>query len=354
MERALFLAERGRGTAAPNPVVGAVIVTDDGVVVGQGAHMRAGGPHAEIVALDMAGVRARGATLYCTLEPCSHVGRTAPCVERIVPAGIRRLVAAMGDPNPLVAGAGFARLRGQGIDVDVGVGESDARRANLGFLKWITQKRPRVILKTAVSTDGFVGRADGRVRLTSPATDRYFQRQRAEIDAIAVGAGTVLVDDPLLTARDVWRDRPLVRVVFDWRLRVSPQASLFSTLAAGPVIMAIGQSAADAHPERVTRLAAAGAELRRFPDRNLSAVLESLGASEVTSLLVEGGPALQQAFADQGLMDAVQLVQTPAVLGDGVAAAPALLRRGLADGTAARRKAFGPDQLVEWDVHGAD
>ena len=156
MERALFLAERGRGTTSPNPVVGAVVVSDDGVVVGQGAHLRAGGPHAEVVALEMAGSRARGATLYCTLEPCSHTGRTGPCVERIVPAGIRRVVAAMGDPNPRVSGAGFARLRAEGVEVDVGVGEVEARRRNAAFVTWITKGRPLVTLKTAVSADGFV------------------------------------------------------------------------------------------------------------------------------------------------------------------------------------------------------
>ena len=357
MERALFLAERGRGTTSPNPVVGAVVVSDDGVVVGQGAHLRAGGPHAEVVALEMAGSRARGATLYCTLEPCSHTGRTGPCVERIVPAGIRRVVAAMGDPNPRVSGAGFARLRAEGVEVDVGVGEVEARRRNAAFVTWITKGRPLVTLKTAVSADGFVGRANERVQLTSDEADRYFQRQRAAIDAIAVGAGTMLADDPLLSARTVWRERPLVRVVFDWRLRVPPTARLFSTLQSGPVIMAVGQSAAEAHPERVEALARAGAEIRPFPGRNLAAVLESLASSGVTSLLVEGGPALQQAFVEQGLMDRVQVVRAPVVLGHGVPAAPAIARLEPAGGSRVNVTELGRDRLTEWDVrdvHGSD
>src|SRR5688572_18820546 len=234
MARALLLAERGRGTTTPNPLVGAVVVRPDGVVVGQGAHLKAGGPHAEVIALDVAGDNARGATLYCTLEPCCHVGRTGPCVERILSARIARVVAAVGDPNPRVAGRGFDFLRQHGVAVSRGVGAEFAARQNGPFLTWIRHHRPLVILKTAVSADGFVGRTDGRVQLTSQAADRWFQRQRAEVDAIAVGAGTVLIDNPLLTARDVYRARPLTRVIFDWHARVPADARVFSTVGEGP------------------------------------------------------------------------------------------------------------------------
>jgi diaminohydroxyphosphoribosylaminopyrimidine deaminase/5-amino-6-(5-phosphoribosylamino)uracil reductase len=192
IERAFFLGERGRGRTAPNPVVGAVIVSSRGVVVGQGAHLEAGGPHAEVIALDAAGSEARDGTLYCTLEPCSHVGRTGPCVERIVGAGIRRVVFPIRDPNPRVSGSGAAYLRAHGVDVTEGIGEEQARRQNAVFLTWITRLRPYVIVKAAVSSDGFVGRSGTRVKLTGAVADRYLQRQRAEVEAIAVGSGTVL------------------------------------------------------------------------------------------------------------------------------------------------------------------
>ncbi len=244
MARALFWAARGRGRTSPNPVVGAVVVSPDGVVLGQGAHLQAGGPHAEVHALEAAGARAKGATLYCTLEPCCHAGRTGPCVERVVAAGIARVVAAVEDPNPLVAGKGLAFLREHGVRVETGVGGRCAARQNESFFTWIRRGRPFVILKAAVSSDGFVGRPDRRVRLTGPEADRWFHRQRAEIDALAVGAGTVLVDDPLLTPREVYRHRPLTRVLFDWRARLDAAARVFSTLEAGPIIMIVGEAAA--------------------------------------------------------------------------------------------------------------
>src|SRR5262249_33252214 len=199
MRKALALAERGRGTTSPNPMVGALVVDDEGVIVGRGAHRVAGGPHAEVVALEDAGTRARGATLYCTLEPCSHTGRTGPCAPLVSRAGIRRAVIAMDDPNPLVNGRGLAHLRERGIDVAVGVEREAAERQNAAFLTGISARRPYVILKVALSVDGCVAAAPGvRTELTGPAAGRRVQRQRAEVDAIAVGSGTILVDDPLL------------------------------------------------------------------------------------------------------------------------------------------------------------
>jgi diaminohydroxyphosphoribosylaminopyrimidine deaminase/5-amino-6-(5-phosphoribosylamino)uracil reductase len=352
MERALFLAERGRGTTSPNPAVGAVVVAEDGIVVGQGAHLRAGGPHAEVVALDTAGARAHGASLYCTLEPCAHTGRTGPCVERIVPAGITTVIAAMTDPNPQVSGAGFAYLRDHGVDLRVGVGEEQARRLVAPFSTWITRARPFVVAKVAVSADGFVGRVGERVRLTGAAADRYLHRQRAEIDAIAVGADTVLADDPWLTTRHVWRGRPLTRVVFDWRIRVSPEARVFSTLSDGPVIMAVGRAAADERPDAVRGLEQAGAEVAVFDERAVAPVLSWLGGREVTSLLVEGGPRLHAAFFAAGLVDRVQRVRTRHLLEAGVRAAKGF--DAAHEPAGARVKALGEDLLVEWDVHGID
>src|SRR5437762_7273230 len=193
IDRALDLAERGRGTTSPNPMVGAVVVREDGTVVGQGFHEAAGGPHAEVRALDEAGALARGAMLYCTLEPCSHVGRTGPCVERIAAAGISRVIASSADPNPRVAGRGFQFLRDRGIDVVVGPGRERAIRLNRPFFTFITERRPFVIAKAATSLDNCVSPGRGaRGRISSPESLRHAHRVRAEVDAIAVGSETVL------------------------------------------------------------------------------------------------------------------------------------------------------------------
>jgi diaminohydroxyphosphoribosylaminopyrimidine deaminase/5-amino-6-(5-phosphoribosylamino)uracil reductase len=350
MARALFLAERGRGTTSPNPRVGAVVVSAGGVVVGQGAHERAGGPHAEVVALEHAGPRARGATLYCSLEPCSHTGRTGPCVERIVAAGITRVVAAVPDPDPRVSGAGFEFLRQRGIHVEQGTAEAEARSLNAPFMTWITTGRPHVIAKVAVSADGFVGSTSGRQRLTGADTDRFFHRQRAEVDAIAVGAGTVRADDPQLTARLAYRARPLARVVFDLELEVRPEARLFSTLTAGPVIMIVRRQALDAGRAVARALETAGVELVAFDESGLDEALAWLGRREITSLLVEGGPVLHQAFFDAQLVGRVQRVVTPVTLGGGVPEAPGFLR-SFEQARDMRERRFAADRLVEWDVH---
>jgi diaminohydroxyphosphoribosylaminopyrimidine deaminase/5-amino-6-(5-phosphoribosylamino)uracil reductase len=245
MARALTLAERGRGRTSPNPIVGAVVVSPDGVVVGQGAHLEAGGPHAEVHALDLAGDRAHGATIYVTLEPCSHTGRTGPCVERIVAAGISRVVFATRDPNPRVSGGGAAYLLARGVAVTEGVAEAEAQRQNAPFFTWVTQHRAFVTLKMAVSSDGYVGRPRRRTRLTGAAADAWLHRQRAEVDALIVGAETVLIDDPRLTARGVFRYRPLTRVVVDWRARVPETAAVYGSPSAGPVLMVVSAVDAD-------------------------------------------------------------------------------------------------------------
>jgi diaminohydroxyphosphoribosylaminopyrimidine deaminase/5-amino-6-(5-phosphoribosylamino)uracil reductase len=317
MARALGLAERGRGQTSPNPMVGAVVVDAEGVVVGRGAHLEAGGPHAEIHALEDAGDRARGATLYCTLEPCCHTGRTGPCVPEIVGAGIARVVVAIEDPNPLVAGAGIAQLQAQGVEVAVGVCRSEAERLNRPFFMRITRRRPFVIMKVATSLDGRIAAASGaRTAITGPAANRLIHRQRAEIDAIAVGSETVLVDDPLLTARGAYRSRPLMRVIFDRRLRTPPTARVLSTLAAGPVIIVSTPSAADAVPERVRALVSSGARVELLrPPGSVRAALELLASEGVTSLVVEGGTTLHSAFWGAGLVDSVDVYIAPRELG---------------------------------------
>lgn len=351
MERALFLAERGRGTTSPNPIVGAVVVSPDGIVIGQGAHERPGGPHAEVVALANAGSRARGATLYCTLEPCAHTGRTGPCVERVVAAGIARVVAAMTDPNPLVAGKGFDFLRAHGVTVAAdGLCEERALAMNAPFVTWITSGRPFVIAKVAVSADGFVGRLSPRQRLTGDDTDRFFHRQRAGIDAIAAGAGTVLADDPLLTPRLVYRSRPLIRVIFDLDLDVRPSARLLSTLDAGPVIMIVRRQALVDRRGAADALAAAGVEFVPVAGPDLREPLAWLGRRDVTSLLVEGGPVLHQAFFDANLVGRVQRVMTPVTLGHGVPEAPGF-QRSFEQARMTQERSFAHDRLVEWDVH---
>jgi diaminohydroxyphosphoribosylaminopyrimidine deaminase/5-amino-6-(5-phosphoribosylamino)uracil reductase len=353
MARALALAGRGRGRTTPNPIVGAVVVSADGIVVGQGAHLEAGGRHAEIVALDAAGARARGATLYCTLEPCCHQGRTGPCVERIVAAGVTRAVIAIDDPNPQVAGQGLAFLRARGIAIAEGVGREAAARQNAPFFTWVTRGRPFVTIKAAVSRDGFVGRRDARVHVTGPRADQFFQQQRAEVDAIAVGSGTVLVDDPRLTARGAYRERPLTRVVFDWRARIGPAARVFSTLEAGPVIMIVSAEAAAARPAPIQALEQRGVIVRRQQDRRLAPLLEWLGERETLSLLVEGGPDLQASFRAEDLVDRVQYAVTPHVLGQGVpiddAASPRFAWRHRPP-----VRMLGDDALIEFDVHRAD
>jgi diaminohydroxyphosphoribosylaminopyrimidine deaminase / 5-amino-6-(5-phosphoribosylamino)uracil reductase len=351
MERALFHAARGSGRTSPNPLVGAVVVSADGVVVGQGFHERAGEPHAEVHALEAAGARARGATLYCTLEPCCHQGRTGPCVSRIVDAGVVRVVAAVEDPNPAVRGRGFAILRSRGVAVEVGLSAETAVALNLPFFTLMRERRPFVILKAATSLDGRIAEAPGRrTMLTSAAANRHAHRVRAGIDAIGVGSGTVLCDDPDLTPRGAFRERPLVRVVFDRRLRTPSEARVLSTPDAGPVIIVTtATGAADSEARR--RLEARGAQIEVAANDTFRAALERLAARQVGSLLLEGGGGVHAAAWDEGLVDYVRLYITPHVLGDG--AVPLLPDRSFsATGLHERRIAtLGPDVLIEGYVH---
>lgn len=351
MARALFHAARGRGRTSPNPVVGAVVVSPDGVIVGQGYHAKAGEAHAEVRALDMAGGRARGGTLFCTLEPCSHTGRTGPCGSRIAEAGIARVVAAVEDPNPLVRGRGFEYLRARGVRIDVGLGRHSASRLNQPFFTTMRDGRPFVTLKAAISADGCLAAAPGeRTALTSDVANRHAQRVRAEVDALAVGVGTVIVDDPMLTARGAFRERPLTRVVFDRTLRTPPEARLLSTRAAGPVIIVTTPDGAGASQRRGA-LEARGAEVV-VADGSVSAGVCALAARGITSVLIEGGAALHEAAWDEGVVDFVRLYVTPHVLGPaGVRLLPG--RRVFEALVADRQVApLGPDVVIEGYVHG--
>jgi len=353
MARALFHAARGSGRTSPNPLVGAVVVSADGVVVGQGFHERAGEPHAEVHALAAAGARARGATLYSTLEPCCHQGRTGPCVSRIVDAGVVRVVAAVEDPNPAVRGRGFAFLRSRGVTVDVGVAADDAVALNRPFFTLMREGRPFTVLKAATSLDGRIAETAGRpTRLTSAEANRHAHRIRAEIDAIGVGSGTILSDDPALTARGAYRERPLVRVIFDRRLRTPPEARVLSTPDTGPVIIVTTAPAAGRADLR-TPLEARGARIEVAADTTFRAALQRLAERQIGSLLLEGGAAVHAAAWDEGLVDYVRLYITPHVLGgDGV---PLLPHRSFSSADLRERRVapLGPDVLIEGYVHGS-
>jgi len=290
MARALALAERGRGWVHPNPMVGAVLVRH-GRVVGEGFHRKFGQAHAEVEALRRAGARARGATLYVNLEPCAHWGKTPPCVDVLIQAGVGRVVAAMRDPNPRVAGKGFAALRRHGIRVTSGVLEEDAQHLNRAFVTWVTKKRPYVTLKVAASLDGRTATITGESRwITGEAARSEGHRLRAEVDAIAVGAGTVIKDNPLLTAHGQGRNP--VRIVFAGRRKLPRGAKIFNSAA----------------PTWVLKGTRGSAGLRKE--------LSGLAARGIAHLLVEGGWTLQQEFLKAGLVDEVCWFVAPVIIGN--------------------------------------
>lgn len=350
MNKALALAQRGQGCASPNPMVGAVVLDAQGQIVGQGWHQGPGTPHAEVIALDQAGDQARGGTLYVTLEPCSHHGRTPPCVDRVIAAGIRRVVAAMGDPNPLVDGRGFERLRQAGITVEVGLMEKEARLVNRAFVTWIVQKRPYVALKLAHSLDGNAATRTGDSQwITSPESRRHAHQVRANVDAIIVGIGTVLADDPLLTARppDGAVRQPL-RIIVDSQARL-PQNARCLVEPGGQTWVAVSGLAPK---ERVRGLESAGARVWVSPGEDmqvdLEALLSHLAQLEVTHLLVEGGPTLRGSFYDAELVDEVHAYIAPLLIG-GRDALGSLLGEGRAELASAttltdtRWQELGPD-----------
>ena len=358
MAQALALAARGRGATSPNPMVGAV-VTRGVRIVGRGYHARAGAPHAEVAALAEAGDAARGGRLYCTLEPCCHTGRTGPCVERIVDAGVAEVIVAVEDPDPRVNGAGIRFLRAHGVAVTVGVREAEATRLNEVFFTVKRRARPFVTMKAALSLDGKIAAAPGqRTVLTGTEATAHAHAVRAMVDAIAVGSETVLVDDPLLTARRVTRQRPLVRVVFDTRMRTPPASRLFGTLDAGPVIIVTTKAAVASWPARAEALIRAGATIEALPARDPALALSRLVDSDVTDLLVEGGAMLQRAMWRAGVVDRVRLYRAPVTLGEtGVAWLPFewMSRAGLGAGLGDREPRWlGKDMLLEADVQRID
>jgi diaminohydroxyphosphoribosylaminopyrimidine deaminase/5-amino-6-(5-phosphoribosylamino)uracil reductase len=326
MQLALALGRRGQGRTWPNPAVGAVVVKD-GVIAGRGWTQSGGRPHAEPVALARAGEAARGATLYVTLEPCSHVGKSPPCADAVISAGIKRVVSAIEDPNPEVAGQGHARLRAAGIAVEVGLGAAEAARDHAGHFRRVRDKRPHVILKLAVSADDKIAAAGHKpVAISGEAAKARMHLLRAQCDAILVGIGTVQADDPLLTCRLPGMEaRSPVRVVLDRALRISGTSRLVHSARATPLwLMTSGFAEAPA----AMRLGAAGAQVTRVattatapPMLDLLAVLRALADKGITRLLVEGGARVASSFVAAGFVDEFWLLRGPDAVGDdGVAA----------------------------------
>jgi diaminohydroxyphosphoribosylaminopyrimidine deaminase/5-amino-6-(5-phosphoribosylamino)uracil reductase len=351
LRRAIELAERGAGLASPNPMVGAVVVRDGGVV-GEGWHEGPGTRHAEIVALAEAGKRAGGATLYVTLEPCSHFGRTPPCAPAVVEAGISRVVASVRDPNPIVDGAGFRHLENAGVEVVAGVLEDEGRELILGFAKHVRTGLPFVTLKMAASLDGRTAARDGSSRwITGEEARRDVHRLRSMSDAVMVGSGTALADDPSLTVRlEGYRGRQPLRVVVDGRGRMPATGALFDGSA--PTLIATTEEAPRSEWE------AAGAEVLAFAEDRvpLVALVESLGKRGVQSLLIEGGPTLAWAAVEAGVVDRIVLYLAPKLIG-GVSAPGVLGGEGIASIADAIRMAIvrvdrvGEDLKVVADVH---
>jgi diaminohydroxyphosphoribosylaminopyrimidine deaminase/5-amino-6-(5-phosphoribosylamino)uracil reductase len=306
MARAIELAARGLGTTSPNPVVGCVLLDAHGIVVGEGFHAYAGGPHAEIVALAQAGERAKGGTAVVTLEPCNHTGRTGPCSEALIHAGVARVVIAVADPTPRATG-GAERLRASGVDVVIGVRASEAEDGNIAWLTSVRRERPYVIWKSASTLDGRAAAADGSsMWITSEASRMDVHRLRGTVDAIMVGVGTILADDPRLTTRDIRTGslaiRQPLRVVVDSEGRTPPEARVRD--AAAPTLVATVAAFGKGADGRV----------------DLRAVLAELHNRGVRSVLLEGGPKLAGAFLAAGLVDRMIYYVAPKLLGDGPAA----------------------------------
>jgi len=322
MRRALTLARRGLGRTSPNPMVGCVLVKN-GRTVGEGYHHAAGQPHAEVEALDAAGVAARGATAYVTLEPCAHRGRTPPCTDALIDAGVQTVVAALKDPNPRVAGRGFRRLRRAGVEVRSGLMADRAAKLNEAFTRHITSGQPFVHLKAAMTLDGKTAAAGGSSKwISGEASRRLVHRWRLASDAVVVGAGTALADDPDLTPRPPggghhWNWKTVTRVVLDGRLRLPPTSRMLTNPDRGPVLVF---TSTRAPKKRVEALRAAGAEVVRVRKGrdgflDLHRILEYLGSCQITRVLLEGGATVNAAFLAAGLVDRLSIFLAPKLLG---------------------------------------
>ena len=351
MKRCLELAVRGSGFVSPNPMVGCVIVKG-GKIVGEGFHKKFGGPHAEVNALREARAKSRGATLYVNLEPCVHHGKTPPCLQTIIATGIRKVIAASQDPNPLVAGRGFAELRKAGIEVQVGVRRREAEALNERFFTFMRSRLPFVGLKLAQTIDGYIADARGDSKwITSPEARKEAHRIRAEYDAILVGANTVLRDDPKLTVRFSAGKNPL-RVVLDGRLRVSATASVFRTKAARTVLVT-SREGAKKNKRTVDKLAKQGVSVLAIGTDDTikpKEILLALASLGISSVLLEGGGATSSLFVEARLVDKLHIFVAPKILGGGIASlqfsAPPSLAKAIRLSKISA-KAVGKDFLIE-------
>ncbi len=355
MAAALALGRRHLGLTAPNPSVGALIVRD-GRVVGAGATASGGRPHGETIALAEAGALARGATVYVTLEPCSHHGRTPPCAEALIAAGVGRVVCALVDPDARVAGRGIALLRAAGIEVAVGIGADAARIDHLGHILRVTEGRPMVTLKIARTADGYAAgdEHDSRLAITGEIANRRTHTLRSLHDALMIGVGTALGDDPLLTVRQNGLDQPALRVVLDSHARLPLGSRLVATIPSAPTLVIAG---AEAPARNEDELRARGVEVERVNTRedgrlDLNAALAALARRGVTRVLSEGGPTVGSALIRTGLVDEVILLTAqkplgrpgrPALTADALATLADPSRYGEAPG-----ETYGPDALRRW------
>jgi diaminohydroxyphosphoribosylaminopyrimidine deaminase/5-amino-6-(5-phosphoribosylamino)uracil reductase len=352
MEHALALARKGNGLASPNPMVGCVIVRE-GQIVGEGFHQYEWRDHAEIVALKSAGEKARGATLYVTLEPCNHTGRTGPCTEAIIAACVQRVVAATEDPNPITSGRGFDHLRAAGIEVFTGVKEEEARRLNEAFACWIRTKKPFVTLKSALTLDGQLALPKPRKGkkaswITSEESRAEVQRMRHASDALLTGIGTILADDPMLTDRSgLPRRRRLLRVVMDSKLRLSPKARIVKTAHDDLLVF----TAAPLSSSKARRLQNAGVELVRARTSrghiDLNDVLKELGRRELLNVLLEAGPSLNGAALSAKLVHKLVLFYAPKIAGAPTVPFARATKFSLPPLQDIRSESFGPDFAVE-------
>jgi diaminohydroxyphosphoribosylaminopyrimidine deaminase/5-amino-6-(5-phosphoribosylamino)uracil reductase len=349
LQHAIELAWRGQGAVEPNPMVGCVIASAAGEIVGEGWHQKFGGPHAEVFALQQAGERARGATAYVTLEPCCHHGKTPPCSDALLQAGIARAVIAMADPFPKVSGGGISQLRCAGVEVEVGLLESESRRLNAPYLKLLRHARPWVIAKWAMTLDGRIATRTGSSRwISGEASRALVHALRGRVDAIIVGSGTARMDDPLLTARPAG-PRTAVRVVADSNASLANESQLVRTACEAPVLIAAGPEASSAN---IDRLRGAGCEVLVLNAEDANArlylLLEELGRRRMTNVLVEGGAKLLGAMFDGQLVDEVHTFIAPKIVG-GVDAPVPIAGRGIAE----MSKALAL-QHVQWQMLGDD
>jgi diaminohydroxyphosphoribosylaminopyrimidine deaminase/5-amino-6-(5-phosphoribosylamino)uracil reductase len=322
MQMALDLAVKGEGFTAPNPMVGAVLVKD-GRVVGGGYHQKVGGPHAEVNAIDAAGSQAKGATLYVTLEPCNHTGRTPPCTRKIIQAGIKRVVLAMKDPNPAVAGGGAEFLKQQGIQVTTGVCREQAQKLNEAFIKYVQSGRPFVIAKCAATLDGRIATRTGDSKwVTGEEARRFVHRLRHAVDAIMVGVNTVRTDNPSLTTRlPGGRGKDPVRIILDTHLSIPPDARLLTQASDSDTILVAGRAAG---ADKIAAFENQGIRVLESTLKDglidLHALMHQLGAMEITSLLIEGGSRVLSSAFGAGIVDKIFFFYAPKILGgdDGV------------------------------------